>query len=61
MTTKLSEPIEPHHLDGMVALAVAQSTPLKKQKDERDTEFVKRIVCAYLNIHSGFLAIRENA
>lgn len=43
--------IEPHHLDGIAALIAAQSTPLKKQKDERDTAFVKRIVCAYLNAH----------
>jgi len=41
--------IEPHHLDGMAALTAAESTPLRKQKGERDTEFVKRIVCAYMN------------
>lgn len=43
--------IEPHHLDGVAALVAAQSTPLKKQKGEKDTAFVKRIVCAYLNAH----------
>jgi hypothetical protein len=42
--------IEPTHLDGLAALAAARiAKPLRKQKGERDTEFVKRIVCAYLN------------
>lgn len=41
--------LEPKHLDGIAALMAAQSTKLRKQKGERDTEFVKRIVCAYLN------------
>jgi hypothetical protein len=36
------------NLDGMVALTVAASMPLRKQKDERDTAYVKRIVAAYL-------------
>jgi hypothetical protein len=43
--------ILPHHLDSIVALAVAETTPLQKQNDEKDTAFVKRIVCAYLNAH----------
>ncbi len=45
--------IEPHHLDGIAALVAAQSTPLKRLKDEKDTAFVKRIVCAYLNAHAA--------
>jgi hypothetical protein len=49
--------IEPHHLDGIAALVAAQSTPLKKQKDEKDTAFVKRIVCAYLNAHNAGLFV----
>ena len=43
--------ILPHHLDSIVALAVAETTSLQKQDDEKDTAFVKRIVCAYLNAH----------
>lgn len=38
------------NLDGLAALAVAETTPLQKQKDEKDTAFVKRIVAAYLSI-----------
>lgn len=52
--------IEAHHLDGMAALAAAQSTPLKRQKDERDTAFVKRIVCAYMNAHMGMEVVRAS-
>jgi hypothetical protein len=37
-------------LDGVVALMAAQSTALCKQKGEKDTEFVKRIVNAYLDM-----------
>lgn len=43
--------ILPRHLDSIVALAVAETTPLQKQDDEKDTAFVKQIVCAYLNAH----------
>lgn len=39
------------NLDGLVALQVAASTPLRKQKDEKDTAFVKRIVATYLAVH----------
>ena len=35
-------------LNGMIALQVAASMPLRKQKGEKDTAFVKRIVAAYL-------------
>jgi len=45
--------IEPHHLDSLAALIGAQSTKLRKQKDERDSAFVKRIVCAYMNAHNA--------
>ena len=36
------------NLDGMVALRVGLSTPLRKQKDEKGTAFVKRIVATYI-------------
>lgn len=35
-------------LDGVAALLVANRTSLKKLKGEKDTAFVKRIVCEYL-------------
>lgn len=41
--------VQPSDLDGVAALAAAETTWLRKIKGERDTEFVKRIVCAYLN------------
>jgi hypothetical protein len=41
--------IKPKDLNGIAALKAAESTPLRKKKDERDTEFVKRIVAAYMN------------
>ena len=41
--------IEPKHMDGMAAMAAAQSTAMRKLKGERDTEFVKRVAAAYLN------------
>ena len=45
--------IKPHHLSGLAALLAADAArPLRKKKGERDTEFVKRIVCAYLNEHT---------
>lgn len=36
-------------LDSMAALIAAEGTRMCKYKGERDTEFVKRIVAAYLN------------
>ncbi len=46
--------VEPKHLDGLAALAAARlARPLRKKKGERDTEFIKRIVCAYLNAVAG--------
>jgi len=45
----MSDVIKPHHLDGMAALVAAEHTAMRKLKGERDTEFVKRIVCAYAN------------
>lgn len=41
--------IMPRELDGLAALRAAELTTMGKTKGERDTEFVKRIVCAYLN------------
>ncbi len=43
------KPVEPRDLNGIAALMAAESTYLRKKAGERDTEFVKRIVCAYLN------------
>jgi hypothetical protein len=40
------------NLDGMTALQVAASMPLRKHKDEKDTAFVKRIVACYMAIAS---------
>lgn len=34
-------------LDGLTALAVAEHTTMGKERDERDTAFVKRIVATY--------------
>ena len=36
------------NLDGVTALLTAESTPLKKLPDERDTAFVKRIVATFM-------------
>lgn len=36
-------------LDGVAALMAAETTAMRKLKGERDTEFVKRIVSAYLD------------
>lgn len=36
-------------LDGVAALIAAGETAMCKRKGEKDTEFVKRIVCAYVN------------
>ena len=41
--------IHANDLDGVAALRAASSTAMCKRKGERDTEFVKRIVAAYLN------------
>jgi hypothetical protein len=40
------------NLDGMTALTVATSMPLRKHKGEKDTAFVKRIVACYLTAAS---------
>lgn len=40
------------NLDGLVALATAAATPLRKAKGEKDTAFVKRIVATYISIAS---------
>jgi hypothetical protein len=53
---------KPTDLDGFAALAAAHAAkPLRKQKGERDTEFVKRIVCAYLNADLALLTMRYEA
>ena len=41
--------IKPSDLDGMAALVAAEHTAMRKLKGERDTEFVKRVVAAYMN------------
>ncbi len=48
------------NLDGMIALQVAASMPLRRHKDEKDTAFVKRIVAAYI-VCAGRLAISGKA
>jgi hypothetical protein len=48
-TQTMPFPITAADLDSTVALIVAESMPLTKQEGERDTEFVKRIVCGYMN------------
>lgn len=45
----MSQIIRPVDLDGVAAMVAAQRTTLRKEKGERDTAFIKRIVCAYLN------------
>jgi len=55
----LCEQIEPRHLDGIAALVAAERTALCKRKGERDTEFVKRIVCAYINAAPYAFALRK--
>lgn len=52
----LPQVIKPIQLDSFVALAVAATEQMSKRKGERDTEFVKRIVAAYLNA-AGALGI----
>lgn len=46
--TRLPSVIDVNSLDGIACLMVAETEILRKQKGERDTEFVKRIVAAYL-------------
>lgn len=52
------------HLDGLAAISVAAAMPLRKRKGERDSEFVKRIVAAYIVLaakHSAAIASGERA
>lgn len=42
-------PEAPRRLDGVAAYLAAESTAMCKRKGEKDTEFVKRIVNAYLD------------
>jgi hypothetical protein len=46
------------NLDGLVALATAAATPLRKPKGEPDTAYVKRIVATYLSLASKMGAHR---
>lgn len=41
--------LRPRDLDGTAALIAAGRTRMAKASGERDTEFVKRVVCAYVN------------
>lgn len=47
--TMTTIPKHKHNLSGIAALLAAENTPLTKKEDEADTEFVKRIVSAYLD------------
>lgn len=49
IAAELSVPIKPSDVHGMAALLAAEATAMRKLKGEMDTEFVKRIVAAYLN------------
>lgn len=46
---KLPQIIAPRDMDGIAAMMVAETEHMAKRKGERDTEFVKRIVAAYMN------------
>ena len=48
------------NLSSLTALAVATIEPLRKQKDERDTAFVKRIVARFMSLESERLASRPH-
>lgn len=52
MPTPLSYGDVYKNLDGLTALATAAATPLRRQKDEKDTAFVKRIVATYIALAS---------
>lgn len=54
-------PVKPSDLDSTVALLAAETTAMRKLKGERDTEFVKRIVAAYLSADRAFHASRKRA
>lgn len=46
---QLPQIVRPIDLDGIAAMMVAQTERLSKDKGEKDTAFVKRIVAAYFN------------
>ena len=46
---QIEQVIAPRDLDGLAVMAVIETEKMSKQKGEYDTEFVKRIVCAYMN------------
>jgi hypothetical protein len=49
------------NLDGVTALLTAESTPLKKMPDERDTAFVKRIVATFMAFEAKKFWIKSGA
>jgi hypothetical protein len=55
MKKKLTVPeiIKRSQINGFAALLTAEATPMRKLKGEYDTEFVKRIVCTYINTVSA--------
>lgn len=53
--------VTPRDLDGLAALLAASRTTMGKTKGEKDTEFVKRIVCAYLNAKNEILFRKHEA
>jgi hypothetical protein len=53
--------IRPNDLDGMAALVAASRTTMKKDRGEKDTAFVKRIVAAYMNADLTLKEIRRQS
>ena len=51
--------LKPKDLDSVAALMAAERTTMGKEQGEKDTEFVKRIVCAYVNATPYADAFRE--
>lgn len=49
--------VEPSTLSSIVALKVAENMPLHKINGELDTEFIKRIVAAFINIEIELIKI----
>ena len=50
---KPARKVRPAELNGIAALRAAVDTPLRKGREKKDAEFVKRIVCAYMNALQG--------
>ena len=51
----------PRDLDSFAALAAAEHTAMRKLKGEHDTEFIKRIVCAYMNALGALYASKAES